>query len=446
MAIRRRFNIGLAVFLALLAPGALVPHAIASPWPEAISGVGEHAALPPPVDDAHPPGLLGEQWLDPMGSVAEQEAASETEPTGIDPWAEAFAESSRAAIVSVPRAPEYPLAVNPQVQYFLDRFTGARRDVINLWVGRSGRYLGMIREVLRSRGLPEELAYTAMIESGFNPVAVSRMGAKGLWQFMAGTARRYGLRVDHWIDERLDAEKSTVAAAAYLRDLYNMFGSWTLAQAAYNAGEMKVSRAIRVTGSSDFWTLAKTKHLMPETRDFVPAIQAATHIAKDPTRYGFEFPEATPPAIETVAVPPRTDLRHLSAKTGIPLKTLRTLNPTLVRAVTPPGPAWHVTVPAGRRADVVTALAKPPARSRPAATGARRVAAKRGVSGDPDDEVHVVRPRDTVTSIARQYGVTVGDVLRWNRIQAQTRIRPGDRIRIADVRPSVDRDGQGGFR
>jgi membrane-bound lytic murein transglycosylase D len=118
----------------------------------------------------------------------------------------------------------------------------------------------MIRDVLKARGLPEELAYTAMIESGFNPVAVSRAGAKGMWQFMAGTARGYGLRVDLWIDERLDPEKSTIAAAAYLRDLYTMFGSWTLAQAAYNAGEVKVSRAIRATGSSDFWTLAKTDH------------------------------------------------------------------------------------------------------------------------------------------------------------------------------------------
>ena len=163
------------------------------------------------------------------------------------------------------------------MKFFLDRFTGNQREVVNLWVGRAGRYLGMIRSVLRSRDLPEELAYTAMIESGFNPLAVSRAGAKGMWQFMAGTARRYGLRVDHWIDERLDPEKSTVAAASYLRDLYNMFGSWNLAQAAYNAGEVKVSRAMRATGSSDFWTLARTNHLRTETKEFVPQIHAATH-------------------------------------------------------------------------------------------------------------------------------------------------------------------------
>jgi membrane-bound lytic murein transglycosylase D len=436
MAIQSRFVIQVAVFLTLLASGALAPIAIASPWPEGLTDVTEHAAIPPPDDDALRPGLLVEQWLDAVGSVAEQEAASETEPAGVDPWADAFAESAKANTVVV-SVHAYPLAVNPQVQHFLDRFTGARRDVLALWVQRSGRYMGMIREVLRSRGLPEELAYTAMIESGFNPVAVSRMGAKGMWQFMAATARRYGLRVDSWIDERLDPQKSTVAAASYLRDLYGMFGSWTLAQAAYNAGEMKVSRAIRATGSSDFWTLAKTNHLKQETREFVPAIQAATHIAKDLDRYGFEHPSTGPVAVETVAVPAVTDLRQLSARSGIALETLRSLNPVLVRAVTPPGPSWQLTVPAGTRSDILTALTPP-------RSPAGRGSVKRTAQGS--DDVHVVRPRDTVSSIAKQYGITVKDVLRWNRLEEQSRIKPGDRIRIADARPTADRDGQGGFR
>jgi membrane-bound lytic murein transglycosylase D len=443
MAIQTRFGVPLTVLLALLAPGAFAPCAIASPWSEPTTAVALPAAFPTTVDSPRPD-LLVEQLPDSVGSVAEQEAGSETEPAGIDPWADAFAESSRVSVVTVPSGSAYPLTVNPQVQYFLDRFTGARKEVVNLWVGRSGRYLTMIREVLRNRGLPEELAFTAMIESGFNPVAVSRMGAKGLWQFMAATARRYGMRVDLWIDERLDPEKSTVAAASYLRDLYAMFGSWTLAQAAYNAGENKVSAAIRATGSSDFWALARTSHLKPETKDFVPAIQAAMHIGKDPERYGFEFPEPPAHAVETVAVPPATDLRHLSTRSGIELETLRVLNPVLVRAVTPPGTAWHVRVPAGRRGDVVAALARPPARSRPANVG--RVAALRSAHTEPSDEIHVVRPRDTLSSIAKQYGVAVRDVLRWNRLEAQAPIRPGDRIRIVSARPSVERDGQGGFR
>jgi membrane-bound lytic murein transglycosylase D len=440
MAIQSRFLTTPAVFLMLFASGTFTPVAAASPWPDGLSDASsltEHAAVPAAVDER--PDLLVERVLDGVGSVAEQEAASGTEPSGIDPWAEAFAESSRAAMA--PRRSAYPVAVNPQVQHFLDRFTGARREVVNLWVGRAGRYLGMIREVLKARGLPEELAYTAMIESGFNPVAVSRVGAKGMWQFMAGTARRYGLRVDQWIDERLDPEKSTIAAAAYLRDLYNMFGSWALAQAAYNAGEVKVSRAIRATGSSDFWTLAKTNHLRMETRDFVPAIHAATLIAQDPGRYGFEFSDTGPLAVETVSVPASTDLRRLAPKIGITLDALRALNPVLVRSITPPGDAWQLKVPVGVRAEVMTALAPPAKPALPpkaARGGTLRPAASRG-------DVHVVQPRDTVGSIAKQYGVSVSDVLRWNRLEEQARIRPGDRLRVAAVRPSVP-DGQGGFR
>ena len=182
----------------------------------------------------------------------------------------------------------YPIVVNSQVGYFLDRFTRERRDIISAWLGRSGRFMSMIRDTLKRHGLPEDLAFTAMIESGFNPVATSRAGARGLWQFMAATAKRYGLRVDHWVDERLDPEKSTVAAAAYLRDLYELFGSWFLAQAAYNAGEAAVARAIRLAGSSDFWALTQTGFLHRETKEFVPQIVAAVQIGREPHRFGFE--------------------------------------------------------------------------------------------------------------------------------------------------------------
>jgi membrane-bound lytic murein transglycosylase D len=299
----------------------------------------------------------------------------------------------------------------------------------------------MIREVLKNRGLPEELAYTAMIESGFNPVAVSRVGAKGMWQFMGPTARRYGLRVDSWVDERYDPEKSTVAAAAYLRDLYNQFGSWELAQAAYNAGEMKVIRAMQKTGSSDFWTLADSKYLRRETKDFVPQIHAATMIGRDPDRYGFEFDEAEAVAIARVKVPPGTDLRRLAASASIPFVQLRSLNRVLVRGVTPPGRPWELRVPAASLDSVTVALA-PRRRTPPADVATVSIKTARVAS---HSDVHVVRPRDTVSSIAKQYGVSVRDLLRWNRLEQQARIHPGDRLRVA-TRPSVERDGQGGFR
>jgi membrane-bound lytic murein transglycosylase D len=445
MGIHRYFIQIVGAFLLLLAPGTFASIAFASFWPDGATGASsltEYAAVPEPTEDDVRPVPLVEQSLDGVGSVAEEEADSETNPSGIDPWAEAFAESSRAAIVA-PRKSGYPVALNPQVQYFLDRFTGARREVVSLWVGRAGRYIAMIRQVLKSRGLPEELAYTAMIESGFNPVAVSRVGAKGMWQFMADTARRYGLRVDRWIDERLDPEKSTVAAASYLRDLYAMFGSWALAQAAYNAGEVKVSRAIRATGSSDFWTLAKTNHLLTETKDFVPAIHAATLIGQDPERYGFELNSSGGSAVETVAVPPSTDLRQLAPRAGIPLETLRTLNPVLVRAITPPGGTWQLKVPVGTRAEVQSALVAAVKRNH--VTTPARSRAKRSVASR--ENIHVVQPRETVSSIAKRYGVSVADVLRWNRLQAQAQIRPGDRLRVADIHSTASlSEGQGGFR
>jgi membrane-bound lytic murein transglycosylase D len=371
-----------------------------------------------------PSGLLGERHVTEGGSVvpAGEGGAS-------DGWADAWAEGSRISYVAI-TAQAYPVALNPQVQFFLDRFTGSSRDVVTLWVNRSARYLGRAREVFRMHGLPEELAFTAMIESGFKPDAVSRVGAKGMWQFMAATARRYGLRVDRWVDERLDPEKSTVAAAAYLRDLYNLFGSWPLAQAAYNAGEVKVARAISKTGSRDFWTLAQSRYLRRETKEFVPQIHAVTMIGREPDRYGFEFDDLEPASVETITVPPATDLRRLAGNAGLSVATVRALNPTLVRAVTPPGRTWTLRVPVGERERVAAVLAP---RRVTVATSGRNEVTRAVASAD----VHVVRARDTVSGIARRYGVSIDDVMRWNRLESQDRIRPGDRLRVA--RSTTDR-------
>jgi membrane-bound lytic murein transglycosylase D len=249
---------------------------------------------------------------------------------------------------------------------------------------------------------------------------------------MAATARRYGLRVDQWVDERLDPEKSTGAAAAYFRDLHSIFGSWTLAQAAYNAGEMKVSRALRASGTRDFWPLASTSFLKRETKEFVPQIQAAVLIGRDPTRYGFEMKEPEPAPVERVAVPPSTDLRRLATAAGLGSDTLRSLNPALVRGVTPPGGPFELAIPADGREAVMTAL-KPSRRTMVAggSGGATRAA------GPP--EVHVVRQRDTISSIAKRYGLTTGDVLRMNSLEKRDPIRPGDRLRVAEARAATTR-------
>ncbi|MGH7309124.1 MAG: transglycosylase SLT domain-containing protein [Candidatus Rokuibacteriota bacterium] len=341
--------------------------------------------------------------------------------TELDPSSEERAETAR---------PAYEVVVNDKVRYFMDRYTGDRREVVSRWLDRSTRYLEMIREVFRARGLPEELAFVAMIESGYNPRAVSRAGAKGMWQFMAATARRYGLRVDRWVDERLDPVKSTYAAAAYLRDLHSLFGSWLLAKAGYNAGEVKVARAIRLTGTNDFWILAESRYLRQETKNFVPAIHAATVIGRDPSRYGFEPETSEAPVTATVSVPSRATLSALAAKGRIPLETLRALNPVLIRATTPPGSAYELIVPddAAERLRAALAPRKPTTVGR---TGKDRPVAE--TAG-----IHVVRPNETVKGIAYLYGVSVANLMRWNSLADPDRIRAGDRLRVAEIRVSAE--------
>ena len=298
----------------------------------------------------------------------------------------------------------------------------------------------MILDVFRQKGLPDELVFTAMIESGFNPVAVSRAGAKGLWQFMAPTARRYGLRIDEWLDERLDPEKSTMAAARHLLDLYAVFGSWNLVQAAYNAGEMRVLQAIRAMGTSDFWTLRSGQVLPDETKNFIPAIQAATLIAREPERYGFVSTPAEPLSYEVVTVPRSTSLTRIAARSDMPIDVFERLNPELKVKQTPPDGPYPLKVPVGGARAVRAALERE-APARVITVSTRAPDPRRGKVAPT---IHVVKPRETAVAIAKRYGISVADLARWNDLGETSRIRPGDRLRVAAS--SRREEGQGGFR
>jgi LysM repeat protein len=355
---------------------------------------------------------------------------------------------SSAVLVSVGRRrlPPYEIDDRPEVRLFVDRYqTGYRRAVVERWLIRSGRYLEMIREIFAQRGLPEELIFTAMIESGFDPVAASRVGARGLWQFMAPTARLYGLRVDRWTDERLDPEKSTRAAAAYLKDLFTMYGSWTLAQAAYNGGALRINRAIQSLKTTDFWQLTRGRHLAEETKNFVAAIQAAVVIAREPERYGFSVTPESALRYETIRVPAGTKLPRLAADSGIDPAELKQLNPELRLGQAPPSEPYSLKVPPGG-ADKVRVVLEREAMQRAVAAAPLRGTGAVASASPAAGGVHVVKPQDTVGAIAKRYGVSVANLRRWNQLSEQAKIFPGDRLRVAMARTATREEGQGGFQ
>jgi membrane-bound lytic murein transglycosylase D len=271
-----------------------------------------------------------------------------------------FAERDAAAtngVEAVIAAATYdiPMVSNAPVQKFVKMFTtGSQSDAMALYLKRSGRYEAMIRGKLRDRGMPEDLLYLSMIESGFNTNARSHARAVGLWQFMAPTARDYGLRVDSYVDERRDPERSTDAALRYLGDLHKQFGAWYLAAAAYNTGQGRVERVMKVaTGSTkgkdaDFWRI---RHRLPrETREYVPLMVAAALVAKQPEKHGLENVERWMPLrVDSVDVPAGVELETVAAAIGSSESELARLNPHLIRKMTPPGTkSFSVRVPRGR--------------------------------------------------------------------------------------------------
>jgi membrane-bound lytic murein transglycosylase D len=246
---------------------------------------------------------------------------------------------------------DIPIVINGKVEHYIQYFQTTIRDKFITWLSRSEKYIPFMKNLLKEHGLPEDLVYMSLIESGFNPYAYSRAKAVGLWQFISMTGKRYGLRVNWWVDERRDPEKSTIAAAKYLKDLYDLFACWYLAAAGYNAGEYKIIKAIKRYQTEDFWKLTNQRYLKRETKDYVPQMIAAALIAKDPEKYGFiDVAYQEPLRYEKVKVPELTDLCLIAKACETSLEEIKDLNPELRRGVTPPNETeYEIKIPFGKK-------------------------------------------------------------------------------------------------
>ncbi|HEV8335541.1 MAG TPA: LysM peptidoglycan-binding domain-containing protein [Candidatus Polarisedimenticolia bacterium] len=321
------------------------------------------------------------------------------------------AEKERQKVQTAAEAVSYniPLELNDKVLTFIEAFQTRMRAPFEGGLRRSGLYLRMIKKIFQEEGVPTDLAYMAHQESAFKTSAYSRAKAKGLWQFIAPTARKYGLKRDEWVDERSDPEKATRAAAAYLKDLYALFGDWHLAMAAYNAGEGKIMRTMKRTGTDNFWSLAQHRRaLRTETKNYVPAILASMVIDKAPEEYGFFVEPEDELSYDWVTVDSPTDLKVVAECAGAPVETIRMLNPELRTMATPPYAAgYSLRVPTGTSNDFIAKYAAVPREDRLRWTQ------------------HTVRRGETVSIIARRYGVTVGSILTANSLRSGHRVKVG---------------------
>jgi membrane-bound lytic murein transglycosylase D len=316
---------------------------------------GDSAISPECPENSTESGLPEEESLEEttVATVADEDSAP-LDPEALEDMQlltdEDLAPPEDEGITDVENQVEFDLPVveNDKVRYFIDYFTGPARSGFTRWLERSGCYLPMMREVFAEEGLPEDLAYLPMIESGFNARACSRAQAVGLWQFMESTGRIYNLHNDWWKDERRDPVKATHAAARHLGDLYRHFGDWYLALAAYNAGSGKMERAIRMFGSRDFWQISHGSYLKTETKNYVPKFLAALIISKEPEKFGFVGLNYHPPlAYDTAELPSSTDLDIVARLCNVTYEEIRDLNPELKRWCTPPGVSGYpVRLPA----------------------------------------------------------------------------------------------------
>ncbi|HEY0563946.1 MAG TPA: transglycosylase SLT domain-containing protein [Terriglobales bacterium] len=389
----------------------------------------------------------------------------------VDPNVRAEAQRELSATSS-----DLPLVMNDYVASYISMFSSPRgRPVIERALVRAGRYRAMIERVLREEGVPQDLIYLAQAESGFQPMAVSRVGARGMWQFMASRAAGYGLQRNWWIDERQDPEKSTRAAARHLKDLYNQFGDWYLAIAAYNSGPGNVQYGVEKTGYADFWELYRRSVLPAETKNYVPIILAMTIMAKNPQQYGLDKINLEQPLeIDTVRVDYPVDLRLVAEAADVPIQQLMDLNPSLLRLTTPKDAVFDLHLPAGTKDRYVAAISAIPvdkrvswryhrvqpgdslsAIARKYHTSTDAIAEANNMSGDePIANTKLVIPMtgakapsgvaasyskrathydvrrgDTVLSVADDFGVPADRVRRWNHLRGNT-LKPGRTVLI----------------
>lgn len=353
-------------------------------------GFAEKASEPASIDE-----LLAISTFEPPPA-----ASKETEQT--------VAEDLREVVHDI----EIPL--NPRVLSYVQLFTGRLKSYLEEGLSRGARFLPMIQDVFRAEGLPLDLAYVPLIESAFKPNALSRAKAKGIWQFMRGTALENGLKHDWYIDERSDPEKATRAAAKYLKTLYGMFDDWHLALASYNGGPGRVQRAIKRSGRDDFWKLSANKRYLPrETRDYVPLILAAVIIARNPEQYGMNIVPHDSPAYETVTLPSAVDLRRVAEWAGTPVQTIQDLNPELRRWTTPlRATDYELKVPMGT-ADVIN--------GRMLEVSAEELA--------PLNR-HTVKKGETLLSISKKLKVSRADLAEANYLSTKASLKAGQQLII----------------
>jgi len=336
----------------------------------------------------------GDGFTEEKSEPAPIDEANEVTFPVVDPNLKAKAEAEVKATHS-----DLPLMMTDPVAGYISYFSTRGRGTLERALARSGRYDDMIRRVLKEEGVPQDLIYLAQAESGFHPLALSRAGARGMWQFMASRATGYGLERDWWVDERQDPEKSTRAAARHLKDLYNEFGDWYLAMAAYNSGPGTVQNAVKRTGYADYWELYKRNVLPKETRNYVPIILAVTIMAKNPAQYGLDkVITEKPEPYDSVKIDYPVDLRLVAECVDVSADTLQDLNPSLLRLTTPKDREFELHLPAGTKDRYLTAITAIP----------------------PDMRVwwryHKVAPGDTLSSVARAFHTSPRAIVQANNL------------------------------